>query len=91
MAREDRLRDPSACSKNESFRKGSDQWYGDSTACQNDSLFTNQAVSRKSGGTGLGTKIVKDVIDAHGGAIRVESGRGKGTIFHIGLPMTRPR
>ena len=56
-----------------------------------DSLFTNQVVSRKSGGTGLGTKIVKDVIDAHGGTIRVESEQGKGTIFHIGLPMTRPQ
>ena len=29
-----------------------------------DSLFTDRVVSRKAGGTGLGTKIVKDVVDA---------------------------
>lgn len=49
-------------------------------------LFTDQAVSRKVGGTGLGTKIVKDVIDAHGGTIRVESEPGQGATFFICLP-----
>ncbi len=56
-----------------------------------DSLFTPNVVSRKPGGTGLGTKIVKDVIDAHGGTIRVESEQGRGTTFHIGLPIARPQ
>lgn len=54
------------------------------------SLFTYQVVSRKPGGTGLGTKIVKDVVDAHGGTIRVESSQGKGTTFTIGLPREGP-
>ena len=54
------------------------------------SLFTYKVVSRKPGGTGLGTKIVKDVVDAHGGTIRVESTEGKGTIFTISLPIERP-
>ena len=36
-----------------------------------DSLLTVRARSRRAGGTGLGTKIVKDVIDAHGGQISV--------------------
>jgi signal transduction histidine kinase len=54
------------------------------------SLFTPQAVSRKAGGTGLGTKIVKDVVDAHGGQITVESKAGAGTSFHILLPVTQP-
>jgi len=54
------------------------------------SLFTYRVVSRKPGGTGLGTKIVKDVVDAHGGTIRVESTEGKGTIFTISLPIEGP-
>lgn len=55
-----------------------------------DSLFTYQAISRKAGGTGLGTKIVKDVVDAHGGTITVESQEGAGTTFHITLPIEGP-
>lgn len=56
-----------------------------------DSLFTRQAISRKAGGTGLGTKIVKDAIDAHGGTISVTSAEGVGTTFQIILPVTRAR
>lgn len=55
-----------------------------------DSLFTYQAMSRKVGGTGLGTKIVKDVVDAHGGSITVESEPGVGTSFHITLSINGP-
>ncbi|HEY6837924.1 MAG TPA: GAF domain-containing sensor histidine kinase [Geobacteraceae bacterium] len=55
-----------------------------------DSLFSYQAISRKVGGTGLGTKIVKDVVDAHGGTITVESTEGKGTAFHITLSIEGP-
>jgi signal transduction histidine kinase len=55
-----------------------------------DSLFSYQAISRKVGGTGLGTKIVKDVVDAHGGTITVESTEGKGTAFHITLAIDGP-
>ncbi len=52
-----------------------------------DSLFTSRAISRKPGGTGLGTKIVKDVVDAHGGLIVVESQEDVGTSFHLHLPL----
>jgi signal transduction histidine kinase len=56
-----------------------------------DALFTTQVVSRKAGGTGLGTKIVKDVVDAHKGSIRVESELGVGTTVHIHLPINSGR
>ncbi len=52
-----------------------------------DSLFTTSAMSKKKGGTGLGTKIVKDVIDAHQGNITVDSEPGHGTTFNINLPI----
>jgi signal transduction histidine kinase len=55
-----------------------------------DSLFSTRAISRKAGGTGLGTKIVKDVVDAHGGTVWVESEEGVGTTFHIRLPIVPP-
>ena len=55
-----------------------------------DSLFTNRVISQKVGGTGLGTKIVKDVIDVHRGSIHVESEIGEGTTFHITLPIGGP-
>jgi signal transduction histidine kinase len=54
------------------------------------SLFTYRAISRKVGGTGLGTKIVKDVVSAHGGTITDQSEPGKGTVFHITLPLEGP-
>lgn len=55
-----------------------------------DSLFTKRVISRKTGGTGLGTKIVKDAVDAHGGSITVESEPGKGTRFLLRLPVAPP-
>ena len=53
-----------------------------------DRLFTKRAISTKSGGTGLGTKIVKDVVDAHGGKVWVESELGIGTKVHVALPLS---
>jgi signal transduction histidine kinase len=55
-----------------------------------DSLLTDRAISRKLGGTGLGTKIVKDVVEAHGGRVTVESQEGVGTTFHLWLPVHPP-
>ncbi len=37
-------------------------------------------------GTGLGLKIVRDCVQAHGGTIDFESTLGKGTIFTVTLP-----
>jgi signal transduction histidine kinase len=55
-----------------------------------DNLFTYRLVSTKAGGTGLGTKIIKDVVDMHGGRITVESEPGQGTTFEIRLPIEGP-
>jgi len=52
-----------------------------------DRLFTKGAISGKPGGTGLGTRIVSDVVVAHGGTITVDSEVGKGTTFTMELPI----
>lgn len=46
----------------------------------------NKARSRKDGGMGLGLAIVRQIVEAHGGTVRVESDMGKGTAFSISLP-----
>ena len=46
---------------------------------------------RKTGSTGLGLVISKDIIEKHKGKIWVESEFGKGTVFHIMLPITERR
>jgi len=44
----------------------------------------------KNGGTGLGLPTTKKVIEAHHGAIDVQSDVGKGTKFTIRLPVAKP-
>jgi signal transduction histidine kinase len=54
-----------------------------------DSFYTTKSGPDESGkgGTGLGLASTKEIIDAHGGRIRVESTVGRGTAFIIRLPV----
>ncbi|HTE19646.1 MAG TPA: GAF domain-containing sensor histidine kinase [Armatimonadota bacterium] len=54
-------------------------------------MFSDHAVSTKPGGTGLGTRIVRNVVESHHGTICVDSEMGVGTTFTIRIPMCQPR
>ena len=44
---------------------------------------------RKSGGSGIGLAIVKQLVENHGGQVTVESSVGLGTIFQVLLPIDK--
>ena len=69
-----------------------DEGIGISTERQS-SLFEkyDRAVSRTNfGGFGLGLWIVREVVQAHGGVIRVDSREGAGATFIVELPIHAP-
>ncbi|WP_425235078.1 ATP-binding protein [Ulvibacterium sp.] len=43
--------------------------------------------SREHEGTGIGLSLTKELVEAHGGKIHVESKTGEGTVFQIVLPL----
>ena len=46
----------------------------------------DKARSRQSGGTGLGLLIVRHIVEAHGGHVKVESEISRGSTFSFSLP-----
>lgn len=55
-----------------------------------DRLFEPFVTFGKTSGTGLGTAIVKSIIEAHRGTIRFETATNQGTTFYIWLPRHQP-
>ncbi|MFP5221226.1 MAG: XrtA/PEP-CTERM system histidine kinase PrsK [Acidobacteriota bacterium] len=62
-----------------------DQGGGMSAAFMKENLFQPFKTS-KSKGMGIGLYQCKQIVDAHGGSIDVQSGEGKGSVFTIRLP-----
>ena len=44
----------------------------------------------RTSGMGIGLTVVRDIVERHGGQVRVESEEGKGSSFEVILPMDKP-
>ncbi len=49
--------------------------------------FERAVSSRQFGGLGLGLFIVREIVEAHGGKVTVESELGRGSTFRVALPV----
>ena len=49
----------------------------------------DMSVTRGAGGLGLGLSVAKAIASAYGGEIRLESGRGQGTVVTVSIPRSR--
>jgi signal transduction histidine kinase len=46
--------------------------------------------STKPGGTGVGLPLCREIVEAHGGRLRLQSRRGGGTVVSVWLPPPPP-
>lgn len=54
-------------------------------------FFTTKTLDEQGqGGTGLGLSLARDVMESHGGRIRVDSAVGSGTTFTLKFPVVNP-
>ena len=56
-----------------------------------DPFFTTKQANAGVGGSGLGLAVSYGIIQNHGGTIEVESELGKGSLFIIRLPLSKPK
>lgn len=52
-----------------------------------DRYFQSADGKKAEGGTGIGLALVKELVDLHGGTIRVASELGRGSTFSVSLPL----
>jgi len=45
----------------------------------------------KEGGTGLGLAVAANIVEQHGGQLKCANNDGRGTTFHLELPLNRPQ
>src|SRR5438046_6673792 len=61
---------------------------GPGIAPENQAHIFEPLFSTKSYGTGLGLSIVKQIVDQHGGLLRIDSEVGHGTRVRVCLPLS---
>ena len=79
------------------FRAESTTQYVHISVCDNGCGMTSSQKTRvfepfityKSGGTGLGLAVTRQIIEAHHGSVEIESAPGSGSTFHVYIPLDR--
>lgn len=61
-------------------------------ASEQDAIFerfyqANGSATRRHGGSGIGLSVVRDIMEAHGGRVEVESSEGAGSTFYLYFPL----